>query len=291
MRFARDFRLLPVVLFATVCLFTLKVIGIARDGGYTLAESLEAVSDSPEKLAAAPDAKQSWAQTMFNYPEATSRPAPKPHPDAIKQIAAAFSRKDISNDVTGSVGESKPAPPKAAKPGANAVDPPKDPGGMVVSLDPNRPASAGERAILERLQERRMEIEAQAREQEIRDGLLKAAEQKLEGRVSELKDFEAKVSTSVQSKQDADASRFKSLVAMYENMKAKDAAKIFDRLDIAILVQVTSQINARKMSDILSQMSPEAAERLTVELANRAMSGEKAPVAAELPKIAGKPGG
>ncbi len=290
MRFARDFRLLPVVLFATVCLFTLKVIGIARDGGYTLAESPEAVSGLPEKPAAAPDAKQSWAQAMFSYPEAVN-PRANPRPDAIKQIAAAFSRKDISSDVTGSVGESKPAPKPAAKPGANAVDPPKDPGGMVVSLDPNRPASAGERAILERLQERRLEIEAQAREQEIRDGLLKAAEKKLEGRVSELKDLEAKVSTSVQNKQDADASRFKSLVAMYENMKAKDAAKIFDRLDIAILVQVTSQINPRKMSDILSQMSPEAAERLTVELANRAMSGDKPPVAAELPKIAGKPGG
>ncbi len=290
MRFARDFRLLPVVLFATVCLFTLKVIGIARDGGYTLTESPEAVSDSPEKPAAAPDAKQSWAQAMFSYPEAAN-PRATPKSDAIKQIAAAFSRKDISNDVTGSVGESKPAPPKPAKPGANAIDPPRDPGGQVVSLDPNRPASAGERAILERLQERRLEIEAQAREQEIRDGLLKAAEQKLEGRVSELKNLEAKVGASVQGKQDADASRFKSLVAMYENMKPKDAAKIFDRLDIAILVQVTSQINPRKMSDILGQMSPEAAERLTVELANRAVSGEKGPVAAELPKIEGKPGG
>ncbi len=33
-------------------------------------------------------------------------------------------------------------------------------------------------------------------------------------------------------KDESEAARFKSLVTMYENMKAKDAAKIFDRLDM-----------------------------------------------------------
>ena len=79
---------------------------------------------------------------------------------------------------------------------------------------------------------------------------------------------------------------------MYENMKAKDAAKIFDRLDTHVLLDVSSQINPRRMSDILAQMAPEAAEKLTVELANRSNTGaEKTPVAdpATLPKIEGKP--
>ena len=77
---------------------------------------------------------------------------------------------------------------------------------------------------------------------------------------------------------------------MYENMKAKEAAKIFDRLDMKILVDVASQINPRRMSDILAQMTPEAAERLTVELATRAGS-ERTPPQAELPKIEGRPSG
>jgi len=74
-------------------------------------------------------------------------------------------------------------------------------------------------------------------------------------------------------------------------MKPKDAAKIFDRLELGILVQVTSLINPRKMSDILGQMSAEAAERLTVELANRAGPTDKGGATADLPKIQGKPGG
>ena len=77
---------------------------------------------------------------------------------------------------------------------------------------------------------------------------------------------------------------------MYENMKAKDAAKIFDRLDLRILVEVANAMNPRRMSDILGLMTPEAAERLTVELANRSGAIEQGAAAApELPKIEGRP--
>ena len=76
---------------------------------------------------------------------------------------------------------------------------------------------------------------------------------------------------------------------MYESMKPKDAAKIFDRLEMPVLFEIASQIAPRKMSDILGLMQPEAAERLTVELARRAAGGERSASAAELPKIEGKP--
>jgi flagellar motility protein MotE (MotC chaperone) len=77
---------------------------------------------------------------------------------------------------------------------------------------------------------------------------------------------------------------------MYENMRAKDAAKIFDRLELPVLLDVASKINPRRMSDILSQMDPKSAEQLTVALANRANATVQAPAQKELPKIEGKPG-
>ena len=61
---------------------------------------------------------------------------------------------------------------------------------------------------------------------------------------------------------------------MYEGMKPKDAAKVFDRLEMPVLFEIASQIAPRKMSDIMGLMSPEAAERLTVEMARRA-GGDK----------------
>ena len=63
---------------------------------------------------------------------------------------------------------------------------------------------------------------------------------------------------------------------MYEGMKPKDAAKVFDRLEMAVLIEIASQIAPRKMSDIMGLMQPEAAERLTVELARRAGSDKAA---------------
>ena len=101
----------------------------------------------------------------------------------------------------------------------------------------------------------------------MRESLIKAAEKRLEGRVAELKELEARINNAVQTKEEGEAARFKNLVTMYENMKAKEAAKIFDRLDTRVLFEVATQITPRRMSDILAQMSPEAAERLTLALA------------------------
>src|SRR5262249_52199529 len=144
------------------------------------------------------------------------------------------------------------------------------------------PMSVAERALLERLSERREELDARAKDLDMRENLLKAAEKRLETRINELKDLEARVNTALQTKTDGEAARFKNLVTMYESMKAKEAAKIFDRLDMRVLIEVATQINPRRMSDILALMTPEAAEKLTVELAIRAK--DKA-ATAELPKI------
>jgi flagellar motility protein MotE (MotC chaperone) len=75
---------------------------------------------------------------------------------------------------------------------------------------------------------------------------------------------------------------------MYEGMKPKDAARVFDRLEMSVLFEIASQIAPRKMSDIMGLMAPEAAERLTVELARRAAGSDKSVSAADLPKIEGK---
>ena len=113
-----------------------------------------------------------------------------------------------------------------------------------------------------RLQARRQELEQRAREIEIRESLLKSAEKRIEGRVEEMKATEAKISTATGQKAEQDAARFKGIITMYEGMKPKDAAKVFDRLEMAVLYDIASQIAPRKMSDIMGLMQPEAAERL-----------------------------
>jgi flagellar motility protein MotE (MotC chaperone) len=149
--------------------------------------------------------------------------------------------------------------------------------------------TAGERAVLESLQQRRQELETRAREMEVRDSLLKAAEKRIEQRLEELKATEARLTGVANKKDEAEIAKFKSLVSMYENMKAKDAAKVFDRLNMRVLIEVVNAMNPRRMSDILGQMTPEVAERLTIEIANRSGAVDKAAAPVELPKIEGRP--
>jgi len=155
--------------------------------------------------------------------------------------------------------------------------------------------SPSEKAILERLGERREELEGRMRELEMRERLLDSAEKKLDGRVGDLKTLEEKVSPAAKASAD-EAKAIKNLVIMYEAMKPKDAARVFDRLGLEVLVPVVQQMNPRKMSEVLAAMSPERAEKLTVALATsgRVPSFERAandvPLPGnELPAIAPAP--
>src|SRR5262245_50729429 len=85
-RLLREFRLIPIVLIATGCLFTLKIIGLMLDGGYLLGArtlrndgviSLTMKPDTqmltPQTLtldgkAASPDGRSSWMGENFGYP-------------------------------------------------------------------------------------------------------------------------------------------------------------------------------------------------------------------------------
>jgi flagellar motility protein MotE (MotC chaperone) len=126
----------------------------------------------------------------------------------------------------------------------------------------------------------------------MRENLLKAAEGRIEARIGELKQLEASVGVAQREKEDNDAKRMRSLVVMYEAMKPKDAARIFDRLELPILVDVTSAMKPAKVADVMAAMDADAAKRLTVALANRALPKEAARPAEpsqELPKIEGRP--
>jgi flagellar motility protein MotE (MotC chaperone) len=292
MKWLSDFRLLPVVLIAICSLFALKTFGVLFDGGYSLGERLDhenslvvtRVPVAPATQLRSPSVplpvadgagkKLSWMQEMFSYP---------------------------SSDITGSITTTKPAE-KAAMEKAEAeaakqkpAEPPpesKAAQGTPIPLDAKPGPSAGERALLERLQQRRQELDARARELDLRESMLKAAEKKTEKEAAVEKAEEAQNGPPAQrkDKEVADNSRFKSLIAMYETMKPKEAAKIFDRLDIRILLDMASQMKPQIMSAIMAQMSPEQAERLTVEMAAKT-GGDRTLNPSSLPKIEGRPSG
>jgi flagellar motility protein MotE (MotC chaperone) len=257
MKAFRDIRVIPVVLVAIFGLMVLKVAGLVIDGGYVF-------DYQPDST------RSSWAQENLNFP------------GSAKENVKNAKEEDVTGSVDKPSEEKKDEAPKPA-----VAAPASKADGVVVHPEENQPVSPSERAILERLQARRQELDARAREIDIRESLLKAAEKRIESRVEEMKAVESRMSTSTEQKAEADSARFKSIVTMYEAMKPKDAARVFDRLEMPVLIEIASKIAPRKMSDILGLMQSETAERLTVELAHRA-GGDGAAQAADLPKIEGK---
>jgi flagellar motility protein MotE (MotC chaperone) len=269
MKSVRDIRIIPVVLAAIFGFAVLKVAGLVIDGGYVF-------DYDPQST------KQSWAQETFNFPGGNKTEAAADITGSVDEKKEEKSREDKPREDK----KEEKLKEEAAKP---AVAPPEvaKPEGAAVIPALGQPISPSERAILERLQSRRQELEARAREIDIRESLLKSAEKRIESKVQEMKAVESRIAAVSEQKTEADAAHFKGIITMYENMKPKDAAKVFDRLEMPVLFEIASQIAPRKMSDILGLMSTDAAERLTTEMARRA-GPEKSASAADLPKIEGK---
>ncbi|MCV9936071.1 hypothetical protein OIU35_06820 [Boseaceae bacterium BT-24-1] len=255
-------RLIPAVILGAMGLLALKLLAWSAEPspGKVPAASAQALPAKPQKevWGLAKIIAKAHQPDVFMDPETTGTidpPAPKlPPEEQAKRDAAPNNKAGVMNGTA-------------------------------------QPVSPAEKALLERLGQRREEIEARMRELDMREKLLDSAEKKLGGRVDDLKALEEKAEAP--RKQEAEANQaVKNLVIMYETMKPKDAARVFDRLALDILVPVVQQMSPRKMSDVLAAMSPEAAERLTVALSVRgrpAVAVDRAPAAmpagTELPAI------
>jgi flagellar motility protein MotE (MotC chaperone) len=141
--------------------------------------------------------------------------------------------------------------------------------------------------LAERLSERRQVLEQRESEMDMRENLLAAAEARIDERIEELRKLEARLNQLVQARDDVEAQRFKNLVDMYQNMKPKDAARVFEGLDTRILVDVASDMDPRSLGEVISKMSPEAAQRLTIELMRKSAAQEEPLSVDELPQIVG----
>ncbi|WP_375459914.1 MotE family protein [uncultured Enterovirga sp.] len=186
--------------------------------------------------------------------------SPELGPDGLPRFARVlgFARSNylpVDPSTTGSVPD-KPKEPAA--PAAPAESPMAAPSS----------GSPSERSILERLGERREELQQKARDIESREKLLEEAERRLDAKTSEGTTSETKAGPATPA-EESEAAALKGLVTMYETMKPKDAARVFERLPHDVLVPVVRLIAPRKMAEIMAAMSSESAEKLTVALARR----------------------
>ena len=168
-----------------------------------------------------------------------------------------------------------PAAPSVATPPAQTTA-----DGTVATKDPAGNASTestfdpltltkAEIDVLRQLAKRRDELDARAKALDDREALLKATEQKIAEEVKQMQQMKAGYEQAKTARDDAAEANLRRLVTVYESMKPEEAARIFETMEGAVLLDVVTRMGERRLAPILAQMSPGKAQALTIAMANR----------------------
>jgi flagellar motility protein MotE (MotC chaperone) len=167
-----------------------------------------------------------------------------------------------------------PKPPVTQPFRTDAGLPPLNPAGnkvMTASIDEHAPEGMGnvQAEVFQRLTERREELDRRARELDQRDALLSAAQQRIDQKVAELTELRTNIEGLLRQVDDKQTAQLESLVKIYETMKPKDAARIFEALEMPVLLDVMERMREGKSAPILAAMDPLKAKEVTASLVER----------------------
>lgn len=232
------FRLLPATTVAMMALLLVK------SALFVQAVAGEAAPDA-KAGEAAPDAKASEA-----LPAAAQPPAPLPAP-----IAPVTNRA----------------------PQTDAAAPPSPPSRQAAQVTDAPPVSDAERAVLLDLRERREALEARAKQLDQRAAEMAAADRRLNDRVQQLTALQTRLESLEASREHHREENWAGLVKVYETMKPREAAAIFDALDMQVLLQVLDRMQDRKAAPVLAAMQPDRARLATQMLAEMRLRAESPP--------------
>ncbi|HWK43274.1 MAG TPA: hypothetical protein VNT30_01035 [Stellaceae bacterium] len=231
--------IVPAVIFGMAMLLTVKLGDAWQHAGEAFAQS------KPTPPAAAPSAS--------NTPAAAT-PSPATTPSlAATPATPAGNGKPSGAPVSAALAEADPAATdgRAGKPKRNA------------SFSP------AEVEILQALSERRATLDRQTEELDRRQGLLRAAEQRVDEKIAKLQSIQQTIDGLLKKYDQQEDTKITSLVHIYESMKPKDAARIFEQLDMPVLMEVLERMKDLKTAPILASMDPTKARTVTIALAER----------------------
>lgn len=227
-------RVLPLTIVALAAVLTARSIGLVR---------------------AAIENGQPMAFFAAAFAAGTDAPAakqPAPAPGDASQV--------MKPDRDGGTGKPPPASPDQASEARTVPTGPP-------------PMTDGEKAVLLDLRQRRQELEAREASLADRESMLAAAEKKLTERVAELRDLQTRLEGLEANRKRQEDSAWQGLVKVYEDMKPRDAAAIFNDLGMPVLLAVVDRMKENKAAAILAAMTPDKARDLTTQLARLRTKG------------------
>lgn len=241
-------RLLPLTILAMLAMLCARSLDLAR--GFL-----------PAAASGAAQAAEPTAQDV---------PKPAKAADAAPAKAAEAAPAKPGEAAQAKPGEATPA--KAAKPAETSAAP--------TPPQPDQPISESERALLLDLRKRRLELDQRDAALAAREGVLAAAQTRLTARLDELRDLQKRLELLEAARTAHDEANWRGLVKLYESMKPKDAANIFNDLEPSVLLPVLDRMKEAKAAPILAAMLPDRARAATADLARMRAQGNAVPNAA-----------
>jgi flagellar motility protein MotE (MotC chaperone) len=277
----KNIRLLPVVVMAIAALLVLKTFGLVTNGGYVLntrvqaADEVETLALPGEPTIADTSPTLTDLAPTVGAPEVPALGAPaQPGSSPLAQALLGGTHctpSDAAIAEDGTIGAALADPlTLGCLPSGDAIPLQLDGRGGMDQMLGAAGVTQTEQLVLERLTDRRTALEQYEQELAMRAALVDAAEKRIDERTTTLAALEAQISALVDQRQELETGQFAGIVAMYDAMKPKDAAKIFNNLEMNVLLRVAKTMSPRKMAPILAEMDAARAQELTVQMANLA---------------------
>ena len=121
--------------------------------------------------------------------------------------------------------------------------------------------------VLQNLSKRRKELEAYNKKLNNKESILESTEKKLSVKMEELKKMEKRINDLMDSLDAKSSTRIKSLAKIYESMRPAEAAKIFNELEMPVLLEIVRNMRESKVAPIIAQMNSHKAKEVSLEFA------------------------
>jgi flagellar motility protein MotE (MotC chaperone) len=208
-------------------------------------------------------------------------PAPEWLPEPAAGPEAALAEPSIVELPEPAAGPEAAAPAPSTAPAGALPEAAGEAPAPPVALDPAN-LTPSEIAVLHQLAARRAALDRREREIDQRAALIEGAAADLDQQLARLSTLRDEIAAAIGAHDAAEEARLASLVKIYETMKPKAAAEIFDRLEMPVLIEVVERMRAVKSADVLARMDPVKAKQVTSELARRSelLEADRAPTGA-----------
>ncbi|MBN08277.1 MAG: hypothetical protein CMM45_10640 [Rhodospirillaceae bacterium] len=242
MLFINSFRIVPVTIFAAALLVTVK-ISVLFNGNV--------IDHGPLQLSSA-DAQEAEKETASDG----------------KKEDAGSSKSDLAGEKKG---EGKEVD-NTGEGGADKVGEEVDDGFVASDEEQNEQSadptffSQSEIEVLQQLSKRREKLEQLQEEIDTREGLMSAAEKRIDRKIADLRQLEKTIKGLIKTHDEQQEAKIGSLVKIYEAMKPKDAARIFEQLQFDTILLVAERMKERKLAPVLAKMNANKAQEITVQL-------------------------